>query len=313
VSGVAKRAYVASHFALEVGDGSNNAVIGFVRSVDGGGIKAEMLTHQQGVNTDLWRQIGKPKFDDITVQVGMGMSKRFWDWIKSFFARDLVRQNGAILGADFGYVERTRRTFREALISEVQLPAVDGSQKDACYMTVKIAPEQLAYEGGTQKKISCAPGLKAPQKKWLACNFRLQLEGYDAGLERVTKVDGLTIKQQILDYQFGQARMPTKVPGRIDFPNLTFYIPEVDSKVFVDAVKQRVVDGVFPVSGGKRNGALTYLASDMSELCTVSLKGVDILSCEPEKFESTSDNIHRVKVLVQVEAMDFEYKSGAIA
>ncbi len=312
MSGVGKRAYVASHFALEVGDGTNNAVIGFVRSVDGGGIKAEMLTHQQGVNTDLWRQIGKPKFDDITVQVGMGMSERFWKWIKAFFGRELMRQNGAILGADFGYVERTRRTFREALISEVQLPAVDGSVKDPCYMTVKIAPEQLAYEGGTQKKISCPPGLKTPQKKWLASNFRLQLEGFDNGLKRVAKVDGFTIKQQILDYHYGQARLPTKMPGRMDIPNLTFYVPEVDSQVFVDAVKKRVVDGDV-VSGGKKTGALTYLASDMTDLCTVSLKGVDVLSCEPEKFEASSENIHRVKVLLQVEAMDFKYESGAIA
>src|SRR5688572_13524861 len=271
-----------------------------------------MLTYQQGVNSDLWRQIGKPKFEDITVQVGMGMSERFWKWIRAFFARDILRQNGAVLGADFGYVERTRRTFREALISEIQLPAVDGSSKDPCYMTVKISPEQLAYEGGTQKKITCSPGLKSPQKKWLAANFDLQLEGYDEGLKRVQKVDGLTIKQQILDYQYGQARMPTKSPGRMDFPNLTFYIPEVDSKVFVDAVKKRVVDGDV-ISEGKKNGALTYLASDMSDLCTVTLKGIDILSCEPEKFEASSENIHRVKVLVQVESMEFEYNPDAVA
>jgi hypothetical protein len=313
VSGVAKRAYVASHFALELGDGSNNQVIGFVRSIDGGGIKAEMLTYQQGVSTELWRQIGKPKFDDITVQVGMGMSVRFWDWIKAFFKRDLVRQNGALLGADFGYVERTRRTFMSALIAEVGLPAVDGSAKDPCYMTVKIAPEQLAYEGGTQKKISCAPGLKAPQKKWLAANFRLQLEGYDTGLKRVMKVDALTIKQQILEYQYGPARLPTKVPGRMEIPNLTFYIPEVDAEPFVKAVKKRIVDGDV-VSGGKTNGSLTYLASDNStELCSVGLKGIDILSCEPEKYEASAENIHKVKVQVQVEAMEFDYKSGATA
>lgn len=305
---VGTRSYVASHFAIEV----EGSIIGFVRSLEGGGIKAEMLTYQQGANTDLWRQIGRPKFEDITVQVGMGMSRTFWDWIKAFFNRDIVRKGGAILAADFGYVERTRRTFKQALISEIQLPAVDGSMKDPCYMTVKIAPEELAYEGGTQKKLSCAPGLKQPQKRWLAANFNLQLEGYDAGLKRVQKVDALTIKQQILDYSYGKARLPSRVPGRMEYPNLTFYVPEVDSKVFVDAVKKRVVTGD-EVSGGKRNGALTYLASDQSELCTVSLRGVDVLSCEPEKFEATSENIHRVKVLLQVESMDFDYKPGATA
>jgi hypothetical protein len=312
VPGVAKRAYVASHFAIELGDGSNNALIGFVRSVEGGGIKAEMLTYQQGVNTDLWRQIGKPKFEDISLSVGMGMSKRFWDWIKAFFARDLIRQNGAVLGADFGFVEKTRRTFRDALIAEVGLPGVEGGSKEACYMTVKIAPEHLAYEPGSQRTLDAKKGM-APQKKWLAANYRLQLEGYDAGLRRVQKVDGITIKQQILEYQYGPGRLPTKVPGRMEIPNLTFYVPEVDSKPFVDAVKKRVVDGDV-ISEGKRNGSLAYLSSDLTtELCTVTLKGIDILSVEPEKFDSSSDNFHRVKVQVQVEGMEFEYNNDAIA
>ncbi len=37
--------------------------------------------------------------------------------------------------------ERARRRFNDALISDIQIPALDGSSKDAAYMTVKLQPE----------------------------------------------------------------------------------------------------------------------------------------------------------------------------
>jgi YD repeat-containing protein len=37
--------------------------------------------------------------------------------------------------------ERARRRFSDALISEIQIPTLDGTSKDAAYMTVKLQPE----------------------------------------------------------------------------------------------------------------------------------------------------------------------------
>src|ERR1051325_9112296 len=102
-------------------------MMGFLRSVDGGGLTTDIQTYQQGAIADLWRQVGRPKFGDISLQVGMGMSKVFYGWIADFFQRKLTRSSGAVVGADFNYRERSRRTFEDALISEVQMPTLDGS------------------------------------------------------------------------------------------------------------------------------------------------------------------------------------------
>src|SRR5262245_50269496 len=116
-------------------------LVGFLRSAEGGGLKADILTYQQGAVQDNWRQPGLPKFDDVTVSVGMGLSPTFYKWITAFFDRKGERRHGALIAADFDYVERSRRTFTQALISQVDLPALDASKSDSAYMSVKLTPE----------------------------------------------------------------------------------------------------------------------------------------------------------------------------
>src|SRR5262245_48413625 len=103
-----QRAYGAAHFALEL-DGKEP--VGLFRSIEGGGVKAEVMTYQYGGGYERWRQVGKPKFEDIRVQVGMAMSEPFYKWIADFFCGIPNRKTGAIVAADFYYKERARRNF----------------------------------------------------------------------------------------------------------------------------------------------------------------------------------------------------------
>src|SRR3954471_3698576 len=86
------RVYAAAHFALEL-DGKKD--VGLFRSIEGGGVKADVMTYQQGGIYDRWRSIGKQKYEDIKLQVGMSMSKPFYDWIAKFFDGVPDRKNGA--------------------------------------------------------------------------------------------------------------------------------------------------------------------------------------------------------------------------
>ena len=122
------RAYAAAHFMLEL-HGIDK--LGVFRSIEGGGIKADVMTYQNGGTYDRWRQLGKPKFEDIKLQVGMAMSEPFYDWIAEFFAGTASRKNGAIIAADFYYNERARREFSEAMIKELVFPKLDGQDKNA--------------------------------------------------------------------------------------------------------------------------------------------------------------------------------------
>jgi hypothetical protein len=62
------RSYAAAHFALELDIGGK---VGLFRSIEGGGLKADVMTYQGGGAHGQFRQLGKPKFDDLKLQVGM--------------------------------------------------------------------------------------------------------------------------------------------------------------------------------------------------------------------------------------------------
>ncbi len=49
----------------------------------------------------------------------------------------------------------------------------------------------------------------------------------------VVKIDSFTIKQQMGAYdRLGGSREPIRVPGHLEFPQITFYIPEREAQVF---------------------------------------------------------------------------------
>lgn len=301
------RTYSAAHFVLELE--SKNNMVGVIRSVDGGGVKSEIMTYQSGNSHDTWRQIGKPKYEDLKIEFGMAMSNSFYNWIQAFFRGEVVRKDGAVVAADFLYKERARREFQSAIISEISFPKLDGTDKNPCYMTATIVPETLRFERGSSNAINANFG--EAQRLWTPANFELVLDGFDDACRRVTKIDGFTIKQQIHEYHAGNLRDPIRVPGLLEFPNLSFYVPEADAQPFIEHYTKFGINGE-PQKAARHTGSITCMDNAGEELCTVTLEGVDIAHIAPEKHDSSSEDIKLVKIEIAIENMEFEYKSGAI-
>jgi phage tail-like protein len=302
LSGNQNRSYSSAHFILEL-DGSH--IAGFFRSVEGGGVKADVMTYQMGNAPDQWRQLAKPKYDDLKIQVGMSMSQEFYGWISRFFNGTIERRNGAIISGDFHYKERARRVMKNMLISEVQIPKFDASDRAPCYMTVGLVPETVEFEPGNPK-VDLSPTVQTKQKLWTPNRFEFTINRFEQCLKRVTKIEGFTIKQQILEYRSGNLRDPWRVPGRIEFPNLTFFLPEADAGPLIDHFTKRVLRGE-PPPHARLTGGITALDSENWPLCTISLGGIDISSIGPDKSDSTSQEIKQVKVDITCESMSFQY------
>lgn len=301
------RAYSAAHFALELDD---NQQVGLFRSIEGGSIKADVMTYQNGSNYDRWRQLGKPKFEDIKIQTGMSMSKPFYAWIEKFFTGVPDRKNGAVVAADFNYKERARREFKEALIKELTFPKLDGQDKNPAYMTVALAVEQIVFLPGTNRDISEASN-PDKQKNWASCNFRFSLDGFAEACKRVSKIDSFTIKQNIIEYHTGSQRHPIKTPSQIDFPQLTFYVPEADAEPFIKRFKEMGVDGKLRGASDK-NGELVVFDADekQNELFSLQFFGADIANVQFDKGDATSEEIKQVKIDLYTERMKFTYKGA---
>ncbi len=294
------RAYAAAHFALEL-DGKEE--IGLFKSIEGGSIKTDVMTYQNGTNFDRWRQLGKPKFEDIKIQVGMSMSKPFYSWLDDFFQRQGSRKTGAIVAADFYYVERARREFSQALIKELTFPKLDGQDKNPVYMNVSIAVEDMVFKKGGGKELQKPTGFEK-QKQWTANNFRFRLDGFEDQCKRVSKVDSFTVKQNIIEYHTGGFRAPIKCSSQVEYPSITFYVPEADSQKFVDHFKKRGVDGEVP---GRLTGSITTFDSGGKDLFEISFEGADISNVQPDKLDAGSDNIKQVKIDIYIEKMSFKY------
>jgi phage tail-like protein len=299
-----ERTYAAAHFALEL-DGKKDDV-GLFRSIEGGSIKADVMTYQQGANYDRWRQLGKPKFEDIKASVGMSMSKPFYAWISEFFTGQGTRKTGAILAADYNYETRARREFSQALIKEITFPKLDGTDKSPAYLGVAIAVENIEFKPGDGAKLAILANFNQ-QKMWTACNFRLKLDAIpETATLRVSKIDSFTIKQNIIEHHMGGFRGPIKCPSQMDFPSLTFYVPEVDAQPFMDHFTKRGVKGEIP---GRMTGAIECFDNDQKKnlLFRLEFTGADITGISPEKSDSASEEIKYVKVDLYTESMKFTY------
>ncbi len=299
------RAYAAAHFALEL-DGKTN--VGIFRTIEGGGLKTEVMTYQHGHGYDRWRQLGKPKFEDIKVQVGMAMSKPFYDWIKHFFVGKADRKTGSIIAADFYYKERARREFKEAMISELTFPKLDGADKSAAYMTVGFAVEDIVFKKGSGAAIAQGEG-HDKQKLWSACNFRFELSGFEDHCKRVAKIDSFTIKQQIVEYHMGGSLAPIKTPSAIEFPNISFYVPEADAQAFHDHFtnENKIAHKNDIKQASKLHGSIVTYDNQNRNLFTLSFTGADIASVTPDKSDASSEEIKLVKIDLYTEKMEFEW------
>jgi phage tail-like protein len=304
-TGSRNNAYAAAHFGLELDKKEDVALF---RSIEGGNVKVDVMTYQNGPNYDRYRQLGKPKFEDIKLQVGMAMSEPFYKWIKDFFLGKATRKDGAIIAADFYYKERARREFTNGIIRELTFPKLDGQDKNPAYMSIGIAVENVVFQPGNGHVIKPGEGFDA-QKLWTSCNFRFELSGFEDFCRRVTKIDSFTIKQNIAEHHVGGQLAPIKVCTAIDFPHIAFYLPEPDSHAFVDHFTneknlniKNEIDASSPL-----HGSIVTFDNEDKKLFTIQFTGSDIHTVTPDKSDSGSEEVKQVKIEIYTEKMEFAW------
>ena len=296
------RPYSAAHFALEL---DNQTDGGLFRSIEGGGIKTDVMTYQQGGIYDRWRQLGKVKFEDLKLQVGMSMSQLFYTWIEDFVAGKATRKDGAVVAADFYYKARARREFKNAMIKELAFPKLEGKDTGPAYLNVTVAVEDIIFQKGDEQALP--PGQFDNQKKWTACNFHFSIDDYTIVTDETSKVDAFTIKQTIVEYHQGGRRGPTLTPSAIDFPNLVFYVPKSAAQPLMDYYTNRgVKDAGSDVPGDRLHGSLQIYDDAKSALFELEFFNADIVSCAPDKADSTTEEIKAVKFELYTERMTFK-------
>jgi len=298
-----KRGYVANKYALDF----NGSFAGWLHSAEGGTPSSEVVTEKLGPDHVSKKHITGVKYDDITVTCGTGMSNQFYQWIADSFAHKYSRRHGAIIRANYNFQEMTRINFKDSLITEVGLPGLDASSKDAAKMSVKWHPETTRMERSYGTTAIKGTYDQKVQKAWLTSNFRINIDGLNDDCARVNKIEALVVKQKNIDNPIGQLRDYEQEPASVEFPNLILTLPESHADNFYKWFENFVIKGV---SGDdqEKTGHLDYLSNDLTQtLFTLNFQHLGVFKITQDKMDSGSDSIARVKVEMYCESMDFKW------
>jgi len=306
-----RRGYTAGWFALEM---DNQAVpVGFVTAIDGGGFTSEPIQNPTGKDQFISKYSGKPKYDDITIGIGMPNSSRLFSWVKSAVENKPERHTGALVGFDnfFNKQERSRRTFYDSLISEITFPGLDAANNQPANISLKISPEVLKYERGSSTfNAQQARDEAVKQKRWSCSNFGLKLDGFwGQGAQRNARIDSFTIKQSMMENSTGNRLENSKEPGRIEYPNLSVSFDEGYMADWFAWFQDCSVNG----NVTRRTGAISWYAPDMkTELMRLNLDGVGLLNLQVDKYEAGKEQIARAKATLFVESMTLQAGAGNV-
>ena len=260
-----------------------------MKSVDGGAIKGEVVIVNSGSEKFAQKQIAGVRFEPFTFEVGLGMGKSLVQWIAGSLDLSRTRRSGSVVTTNFDHKAQGYRHFRDALITEITVPKMDGSSKDAGYFTIKFDPEEITYAKGDGAAIQ--DGVNTKQKAWLCSNFRLRVGKLPCA--RVASIDAFTIKQGT----------------GIEFPNLKIRFSAADAAAWQDWFNEFVVQGR---NGQDKelDGAIEFLDPTLKEvLGSIELSQIGIFSLAPEKQEAGPEAVARFSVELYVEQMTLNIKA----
>ena len=297
-SAAVARAYGAANYALEL----DGVAAGWFDSFEGGNARGDVVVEPSGANPFAKKHLGGVRFEPVTIVCGAGMSKPFFDWIKTSISGKIQRRNGAILVADLNFKTVERLEFQNALITEVGFPALDAAAKEPFRFTVKFTPEftRRVTGGGVQAN----PTASTKQASPLVSNFRLRIQGLEQDCAFARRIEALAIRQKTATPAIGDARDYQQTPGKIEYPNLVFTVAEAHAGSINKWQEDFVLKGN-NADNQERPGALELLSPDLKTvLFTLSFGNLGIVAVAPVPATAT-DSVRSVKVEMYCEWMDF--------
>lgn len=275
-----------------------------IYSAEGGQATASVVLEKLGTDYIQHKHLAGVRYEDIVVSCGTGMSKSFYEWIKTTFARQFVRKNGAIIAFDFNGKPVSRLEWTNGLITEVGFPACDASSKDIAKMIIKITPEVARLVLQPPGTPSLGPPDAAARRRWLPANFRLQIDGCLEACRAVNKIEAIAVKTAVVEHAPGELRNPIATPAHLEVPDLAVTTAESKAAEFY----QWHQDFVIKANNGRdkeKSGTLEFLTPDLkAALFTLTFHGLGIFKLTPTQG---NENISRVTAEMYCDDIGFAY------
>jgi T4-like virus tail tube protein gp19 len=298
------RSSVAKRFALMLDSPGGQELGAIVSMVDGGGIKGDVIEQRIGADRRITKVIGNSGYDPISAQIGMAVSGPVIDWIRKSLQRKCYRIGGSVMQLDMDGKTTHAMNFRDALLTELTIPAADPKSNETQSITVKFQPEFCEHITTDGEQIR--QRVTSRQKHFSSRHFRFEIDKF--GSIPTTKVEALTVKQTVTPFRVGAENLPYFEPSNVQIPNITFMVPLQLADQLFAWHKEFVVEG----KNGNSNettASLTFLSQNMKEeLVRVTFDGVGMISMSINKSQNIGQaDSQQAKVELYAEAMDITF------
>ena len=303
---IGRSSFAAGHFEFQL-DGHKS--IAFLKSVDGGWIKAALIEESVGPDNQRIKHTSTVEIDPFTVEFGLASADDILKWIQASWRKKLVRLNGQVTHANFDLYQTFEHEFHDAMILETTFPALDGASKEPAYLKIKIQPEFVKTKRSSTPTQRVAQQTQMKQKMWLANSFRLTIDGLD-DMQYTNKIESFTIKQNVKKWWTGADRFPQIEPTKIEFPNLSGSISLAHADQLLKWYDDSIVNGMKDPRA-QRHGLLEFLAPNRKDtIFALQLYHVGLVHATIQPSTANQDQIKRVKFELHVGSMELDTMSG---
>lgn len=273
----------------------DKTAVGTLRSAAGGSAVGTVVTQSSGPDGAVKKHIGVVAYEELELELDLSLDRSIYDWIGAAWAGKASRKSGTLTTLDLNGGTKSAREFQNALITEVSIPPLDGSSKEAAYITLLLAPERVSSVPSSGGKVG---GGAAKGKAWQASNFRLEIDGLDT--KRVSRIEGLHFKQSLASAP-GVGREPEKQPTDLQLDNLRVTLSEAGSDSWRSWHEDFVVKGK-AADKDERSGRLLILAANLKdELARIELSHLGIVALRP----AASAGVSQLEAELYVERIAF--------
>lgn len=260
--------YGASNFVLEL-DGQT---VGWLSSVEGGNASAKVIIEAPTASPLEKKHLANPHYQDLQLTLKGLPPKSLLSWIQEFLNNQQKLRSGAVIEVDLNGRQLSRLEFSNALLTQIELPGVDGSSKDPVQLALVIAPassRQVAASGSLPQLSTKTPSL-------IASNFRFSLSGLENATKYAISLSPLRVSAVSTNPSIGGQR-DYKAVSRLSYQPLQLSL----GQQALDPVQNWFTD--FVVKGNnaddrEKTATLEYLSADgKTVLMSLSLSGVGIV------------------------------------
>ena len=295
-------------------DQINNGNFGFVKKVSGGGIVGELATHNCGPSNKQVKQITNTKINEISVEIGMGMSRGMYEWINQSIEHSYQKYNGTITYADADRRIVWQRKYYDALVTEITIPTLDGSSTDNAYFTVKLQPTRVEeIGGGGRLEGEIAP--EAAQKHWTAGRWRLNMQDLGTG---AAKIESFSWKQSVTQYKPGdQWACYEQCPTKMEVSNIKVSLGLQYREDWHRWYNDFVVMGNCGMNNHKAGNIeflspKGFLGNAPDILADIMLNNVGILSLDDGSAEANADGVAQFDAELYCEDIRFNHNTNYV-